>query len=73
MSKLIINNIITYLIIITIKFSYIKSQIELELNKTLSDSIKKADSYKFYNLNLTNISDSKEYILIFEVKKIKMI
>ena len=69
MSKLIINNIITYLIIITIKFSYIKSQIELELNKTLSDSIKKADSYKFYNLNLTNISDSKEYILIFEVKE----
>ena len=69
MSKSILNNILSVLILISINISLIKSQIELELNKTKTGVIKKSDSYEFYILNLSNISDSKEYILIFEVKE----
>ena len=69
MSKLILHNIFTFLILIWINISFIKSQIELELNKTKAGSIKKSDSYEYYILNITNITDSKDYILIFEVKE----
>ena len=57
------------IIILILKFTKIKSQKEIELNKTITGTIRNDDSYEYYSLIIPNDTESNKYNLVFVVKE----